>query len=741
MKKFILSIGLLLGAMSLSAGVVYVAPNAVGDSTGSSWDNAMENIQMAINKAKQDPTGTTDVWVKAGTYNIPATIALKDSVNVYGSFAGTETSVDERAMVEGGKPWEFANPTIINGGKTIPCMDGNKICNQPVVINGFILEDGVADKSTNPSTSGGGGIRLTKGLTLAQSIVRNCTSKNDGGGIRIYPDGAVRYCLIENCSQEESANGGGGINAATSSSGVLIEIEGCELRGNTTDIRGGGLAINGNSGKVLVNGCTFYNNSSITIDKGGAAIFDNAGNISEITNCVFYNNTGYNELKEAVTNVLYIKPGKFNNNTVVFNMGGVYVAGGKKTSEVCNNVVWANVIDEAAETATSISGTAVKGLLALNNYTYNPVQTDKGWTLSLDPNVENTNVAFASNKSNGDFEVKEGEEAPEGKCLTGPHFVQVPTFFGAIPADLAEADKKLQLAELEAADFHIKRQSALLNTGTDSAFVEADRDGNNRPQGPRTDVGAYELAYHAVVIPAYDAAEGIISDEKDLELNDTTLYAVDGSTLRFYVMTIDGEVPYLVQTVASTNGGLTFDGAKTNVTDLVNAEELTLDLTITEPIMLEVTWEKPLTDFTVTLAVAPGCEEMGTVEGAGTYAAGTKITIKAIAKDSFVFVNWSDGNTDAEREIVVNEDLSLTATFSNTVSGLAEAQANNLAITSEKNGVRVSGLLQGNTVEVFDINGRRVFTTIAETETLFINLQQGMYIIRQGANRGKAIVK
>ena len=76
MKKLILSIGLLLGALSLNAGVVYVAPNAVGDSTGSSWDNAMENIQMAINKAKEDETGQTVVWLKAGTYNVTKTIAV-----------------------------------------------------------------------------------------------------------------------------------------------------------------------------------------------------------------------------------------------------------------------------------------------------------------------------------------------------------------------------------------------------------------------------------------------------------------------------------------------------------------------------------------------------------------------------------------------------------------------------------------------------------------------------------------
>ena len=729
MKKLILSIGLLLGALSLNAGVVYVAPNAVGDSTGSSWDNAMENIQMAINKAKQDPTGTTDVWVKAGTYNIPATIAIKDSVNLYGSFAGTETSIEDRAMVAGGQPWEFANPTIINGGDSISCLNAPiKEYVQPIVIDGFILEHGEAIANC------GGAIRMRPNMTLTRSILRNNHNAKAGGGAALVDAGYITYCLFENNSQETNTNGGGAIHVNTIEN-KETHIEHCVFRGNTSTIRGGAINYQG-KGKNYIDACTFYNNTARDA-KGvlvaGGALHDNGGNgFGYVTNCLIYNNTGQTSAK--------VQPGKFNNNTIVYNVGNVYVNKAVGAVEVCNNIVWACFTDETEATPTSLGGVAGSNVLALNNYTYNPIPTDKGWKLSVDAEVANSNVQFASNKTNGDFEVAEGAEKPEGKCLVGPHFVKVPSFVGAIPADMAEEDKAVFLAELEAADFHIKRQSALLNAGTDSAFVEVDHDGNNRPQGLRADVGAYELPYHPVVVPAYNAEEGMIADEDAKALNDTTLYAVDGSTLRLYVMTAEMEMPYLVQTVASTNGGLTFDGEKTNVTELIDKDALILDLTITAPIMLEVTWVKPIVDYTVTLTVAAGCEEMGTVEGAGTYAAGTEITIKAVAKAGYRFVKWSDENTEAERKIVVTEDLNLTATFEQG-EGFADAQANTLAITSEKDGVRVSGLQQGSTVEVFDINGRNVFSTIATNESLYIHLQQGMYIIRQGANRGKAIVK
>ena len=660
MKKFVLSAALLFGALTLSAqGVVYVAPEAAGAGDGTSWDNAMGDIQLAIAEAKKDLTGQTDVWVKAGTYNLKAAISVKDSVNLYGGFAGTETSLEARAM-NSVAPWDFANQTILDGQNTIPCMKAVAPVVQPVVVDGFVLQHGAALKANNDN---GGGIRLNKNVTLQNSIVRDCYSDNAGGAVQIYPAGAVYGCLMENNRQETGGNGGGAINMNNSSTGDVITVANCVFRGNTSSVRGGAINCQGQI-NYYINACTFYNNSAISTDgkntlKPGGAIYDNGANKSTITNCVIFNNTG--------TNLVYLKAGNFNHNTVAFNVGGVYVASGNSSSEVCNNIVWANATDAEGVTATSISGAAASGLVALNNYTYNPLPADKGWVLSKDPEVATTNVEFASNKSNADFEAEEGAEIPEGKCLAGPHFEAVPSFFGAVPADAAEEIKTAALAELDAADFHIKRQSALLNAASDTLFVDTDRDGNNRPQGPRADVGAYELPYYNVVIPAYNSEEGTIADENAATLNDTTLSVAANSSVRFYVMNADMNVPYLLQTVASTNGGLTFDGEKTDITALVDPESFILDLTISEPVMFEVTWAMP--------------------------------------------------------------------------EGFENTNANTLSVCSQQGGVRVSGLQLGSTVEVFDINGRNVFTEVAQSETLFISLQQGMYIIRQGADRGKAIVK
>lgn len=662
MKKFVLSAALLFGALALSAqGVVYVAPEACGAGDGSSWDNAMANIQMAINKAKEDPTGQTDVWVKAGTYNLTAMLAIKDSVSLYGGFAGTETSVDERAK-NSAAPWDFANLTILDGQNQVPCARVVKEdLEDPIVVDGFVMQHGFASSAKSEM---GGGMRFGRGTTFRNSIVRDCYSDNAGGGVQIYPAGDMIGCLIENNRQETGSNGGGGVNMNTSSKGYNISIDNCVFRGNTTDVRGAAINCQGQT-PYYINACTFYNNSAISADgtntlKPGGAIYDNGNNLSVINNCVIYNNTGLN--------LVYLKAGKFYNNTAVYNVGGVYVAAGSKKSEICNNIVWANATAEDGITGTSISGVYVRGLVALNNYTYNPISVDFDWVLSLDPEEANTNREFASNRTNDDFVPEEGgDEIPEGKVLQGPHFVSVPSFFGAIPATITDEEKPMFLAELDAVDLHIKSESALLNAASDTLFLDADRDGSNRPQGPRADVGAYELPYYNVVIPAYDNAEGSIMDEEGGDLNDTTLNVASNSVLRCYVMTADGGVPAYVKTVASTDGGLTFNGEKTDITSLIDPTESTLDLVVTEPVMLEIVW--------------------------------------------------------------YGEE------------GFENTNANTLAVSSQQGGVRVSGLQPGSTVDVFDINGRNVFTEIAQSETLFISLQQGMYIIRQGANRGKAIVK
>ena len=67
------------------------------------------------------------------------------------------------------------------------------------------------------------------------------------------------------------------------------------------------------------------------------------------------------------------------------------------------------------------------------------------------------------------------------------------------------------------------------------------------------------------------------------------------------------------------------------------------------------------TYYTVSTYVSPN--DAGTVSGAGTYAAGATVTLRATANDGYTFDHWNDGSTQNPRTITVNNNMSFTAYF------------------------------------------------------------------------------
>ena len=64
---------------------------------------------------------------------------------------------------------------------------------------------------------------------------------------------------------------------------------------------------------------------------------------------------------------------------------------------------------------------------------------------------------------------------------------------------------------------------------------------------------------------------------------------------------------------------------------------------------------------TLTLVANPA--EGGTLTGAGTYDAGTHVEVTAIANEGYEFSQWDDGDDFPTRNVTMNEDMTLTATF------------------------------------------------------------------------------
>lgn len=65
--------------------------------------------------------------------------------------------------------------------------------------------------------------------------------------------------------------------------------------------------------------------------------------------------------------------------------------------------------------------------------------------------------------------------------------------------------------------------------------------------------------------------------------------------------------------------------------------------------------------YNLSLLVSPAAG--GIVTGAGRYVTGSSIPVSATPNAGYRFVRWSDGNTNASRNVVVSNDITLTAEF------------------------------------------------------------------------------
>ncbi|MGM9825407.1 MAG: leucine-rich repeat protein [Paludibacteraceae bacterium] len=72
-------------------------------------------------------------------------------------------------------------------------------------------------------------------------------------------------------------------------------------------------------------------------------------------------------------------------------------------------------------------------------------------------------------------------------------------------------------------------------------------------------------------------------------------------------------------------------------------------------------YQKP--QFTVAVGVDKNCKNMGTVSGSGIFRQGDIVTISATPNSGYHFVEWSDGNSMATRDILLFSDTTLFATF------------------------------------------------------------------------------
>ena len=338
----------------------YVKPQKEGLGDGSSWDNAMDDIQKAINYlAEEAPGEKGEVWVAAGTYEVnkhilandassPVSLLMKNGISVYGSFKGTEQKRSERIEESRDlKPWGWKQESIIRGlgfkGSDDAIWNNsdeawniqNSESYHVVWFAPLPEEEAFTDEVYLEGFTIEGGKYYD---TNAAQYAPDC-----GAGVYINdPSARMRYCTVRFCNPG---------------------MKGTE--------RGGGIYCqNGQTEGNLVYDCSAYQGGGIYIDEAGFITRSMVTNCSAYQGAGVYLNGDANNSEKAYYQILATSV--ISNNTSTRN-GAVYLDG---HGLVINNTIvnnYTNNTSDAADERSSYTGgvyIAQKGLLA-NNVIWN----------------------------------------------------------------------------------------------------------------------------------------------------------------------------------------------------------------------------------------------------------------------------------------------------------------------------------------------------------------------------------
>ncbi len=125
---------------------------------------------------------------------------------------------------------------------------------------------------------------------------------------------------------------------------------------------------------------------------------------------------------------------------------------------------------------------------------------------------------------------------------------------------------------------------------------------------------------------------------------------------------------------------------------------------------------------------------MGVVTGAGTYPAGTQVTLVATPYDGYHFVGWSNGVSDSVYQFTLTSNVTLSASFAQNV-GIDPVAGSVLTLSPNpaSNRVTVSGFEGLVTVSLVDLNGREVYRQegVAAGEQIDLTtMANGVYFVR-----------
>ncbi len=225
----------------------YVTMAGTGD--GSSWTNATGDLDWALNSAAagyeyfQQPV---TVWVAEGTYQ--GSFAIREGVNVYGGFAGTEPAGYNLANRD-----LTAHATILDGQQQHRVLTQSAAFTRNTVVwDGFTVTRG-------RTSDYGGGIYLFGGVDIKNFKVTNCIA-NEGGGL--YASGEGQVTITNSLfSGDSSYNSGAAIYASYADIENVLVCNNSSLNGTS------GIYLNNNftlTGATIVGNYTRYGSEALS---------------------------------------------------------------------------------------------------------------------------------------------------------------------------------------------------------------------------------------------------------------------------------------------------------------------------------------------------------------------------------------------------------------------------------------------------------------------------------------------
>ena len=241
--NFLAMLVLMISGFPLGRVRLYVNAYSEGDGSGTSWEDAITDLQTALDQAEEG----IEIWVAYGSYtptqngDRSASFHLKNGVKIYGGFFGDETSLDQR--VKG------LIPSILSGNiGSIFMTDDNSYhvvngsdTDSSALLDGFTISDGTA------SDYGAGMVLINGSPTLVDVTFTNnqVTGPAEiGAGAGLYSQGgspSLREVTFEqnSISGVDIAQGGGMYSQGGSP--ILVDVA---FRENTAASgSGGGLYI------------------------------------------------------------------------------------------------------------------------------------------------------------------------------------------------------------------------------------------------------------------------------------------------------------------------------------------------------------------------------------------------------------------------------------------------------------------------------------------------------------------